>query len=170
MGFCVPSSRQQLVVSTCRMKHPASCYVPSSAFHPPSTVYSTTCLVGFFRPTTTSRVFPSGICPHHRAVPGLPRPPALLPFPPSHLPIRRRLQRDGPGFRALLPTMSVTNSGERLDPPGRHVPLGIFSPPGIGFQTVAAPSRSLHPRPSSRRALRKWSSASRRLATWSIWN
>jgi hypothetical protein len=72
-GFRVPSSRHQPVVSTCRAEHPTPRYVPSSAFHPPSTVCSTTCLVGLFRPTTTFRVLPSGIWPHRRAVPGLPR-------------------------------------------------------------------------------------------------
>ena len=59
-GFRVPSSRHELVVSTCRAKHPASRYVPSSAFLPPSTVFSTTCLAGLFHPTATSRVLPSG--------------------------------------------------------------------------------------------------------------
>jgi hypothetical protein len=111
-GFRVPSSRHQLVVSTCHAKHPASRYVPSSAFHPPSTVFSTTCLVGLFRPTATFRVFPSGIWPHRRAVPGYPRTDALLPFPPPHLPFPKRwLQCSGPGFRALLPTMSATHKG-----------------------------------------------------------
>ena len=72
-GLRVPSSRYQPVVSTCHAELPAPRYVPSSAFHPPSTVFSTTCLVGLFHPTTTSRVFPSGVWPHHRAVPGFPR-------------------------------------------------------------------------------------------------
>jgi hypothetical protein len=36
---------------------------PSSAFRTPSTVCSATSLVGLFRPTATSRVFPSGVFP-----------------------------------------------------------------------------------------------------------
>jgi len=72
---------------------------------------------------------------------------ALLPFPPPSLPIRRRLQRDGPGSRALLPTVSVTDFEKRLDLSKRHAPLGFSSPPGTGFRTAAAPSRSLRPRP-----------------------
>lgn len=72
-GFRVPSSRHQLVVSTCHAEHPTPRYVPSSAFHPPSTACSTTCLVGLFRPTTTFRVCPSGTWPHRRAGPSLPR-------------------------------------------------------------------------------------------------
>jgi hypothetical protein len=73
------------VVSTCRAEHPTLRYVPSSAFHPPSTAYSTTGLVGLFRPTATSRVLPSGVWPHRRAVPGFPGrcPPAVSTTAPA---------------------------------------------------------------------------------------
>jgi hypothetical protein len=73
-GLRRPSSRHRLAVSTCRAEIPAPRYVPSSAFLPPSTVCSTTRLVGLFHPTTTSRVFPSGVWPHCESVPSHPGP------------------------------------------------------------------------------------------------
>jgi hypothetical protein len=89
-GFRVPYSRYQPAVSTFRAEHPTPRYVPSSAFHPPSTVCSTAGLVGLFRPTTTFRVLPSGIWPHRRAVPGLPQ-----PLPSCRFLIRACLSEDG---------------------------------------------------------------------------
>jgi hypothetical protein len=97
-GFRVPSSRHQLVVSTCCERHPASRYVPSSAFLPPSTACSTTCLAGLFHPAATSRVFPSGIWPHRRAVPGHPR-----PLPSCRFLRRACLSEDGSSASAPAP-------------------------------------------------------------------
>jgi len=71
LGVAWPSSRQTVVVHTVH-RIPLPCLVPSSAFLPPSTVFSHLGLAGLFHPTATYRVRPSGGFPLRRAVPGFP--------------------------------------------------------------------------------------------------
>jgi len=137
-GFCVPSSRHQLVVSTCRVKIPASRYVPSSAFHPPSTVCSTTCLVGLFRPTTTSRVFPSGVWPHREAVPGLPRPscpPAVSTTAPAY---PKMAPARCPRLQGFAPHGECDESWGVVRPPSTPRPSWVFSPPGFEVTSLGS--------------------------------
>jgi hypothetical protein len=64
----------------------SSGYVPSSAFHPPSTVFSTTGLAGLFHPAAMSRVRPPGGFPPaepYRVSPAA----ALLPLRTFALPV-----------------------------------------------------------------------------------
>jgi hypothetical protein len=62
LGVGLPSSRHQPAASLRRASLRLDA-LPSSTFHTSSTVCSATCLVGLFHPTTTSRVFPSGVFP-----------------------------------------------------------------------------------------------------------
>jgi hypothetical protein len=78
------------------------CYGPSSAFLPPSTVCSTTGLVGLFRPTAVFRVSPSRGFPSRRSRTRFPWPRAFVPLDASGLRLPRPTER-ALDFKALLP-------------------------------------------------------------------
>jgi hypothetical protein len=118
---------------------PVSCYGPSSAFLPPSTVCSPTGLAGLFRPAAAYRVpSPQGFVPLRGAVPGRPRPmPSgrcrlrLCGFPRQDA--CRRLQGLAPrsesggfgrrlGVRCSVPLSGLSSSGCSLPAPRQLSP------------------------------------------------
>jgi len=123
-GSVGPFSRRQQVGATWRGRHPASRYVPSSAFLPPSTVCSPICLAGLFHPAAAKGSRPSGVCPSRGAVPGFPGPcPRAVR---RSLPAVARSGMPCAGFRALLPASSAVTSDDRLKRPRLRAPLGLL--------------------------------------------
>ena len=109
--------------------YPTPRYVPSSAFHTPSTVCSATCLAGLFRPAATSRVCPSGVCPSPRSRTGFRRPiHALLPLDESACGVTRSSD-PALDFRALLPAESAVST-EPVKAPADPRPSWASPPPG----------------------------------------
>jgi hypothetical protein len=111
--------------------YPTPRYVPSSAFHTPSTVCSATCLAGLFRPAATSRVCPPGDCPSRGAVPGFPG-----PFMPSWRWTRKacgvtRASLRALDFRAFSPRGECGGERNLFRVPSAPRPSWALPPPGF---------------------------------------
>jgi hypothetical protein len=145
-------------VHSCAGSHPHA-DVPSSAFRTPSTACSATSLAGLFRPATTSRVCPPGVCSSPRSRTGLLRPShALLPLDEPACGLTRasetrpRLQglapRDECGVErgCLEPRPIRAPPGLPDPPPGTHSPhreKAFALPPPTTFIAMSPPRRVL---------------------------
>jgi hypothetical protein len=128
---------------------PASCYGPSSAFLPPSTVCSPTGLAGLFHPAAAFRVpAPQGFVPLRGAVPGRPRP---MPSGRCRLRLCGCPRQDAcRRLRGLAPRAESGGLGQRLSRPMLRAPLGLHPPPGAPSPCHGS-FRRLRPRPSTQR-------------------
>jgi hypothetical protein len=97
-------------------------FVPSPAFHTPSTACSSTDLAGLFHPATTSRVRSSGCSPREKPYGLVARRCPLVVCPAPLPPVARRRQRTTPAFRAFLCSRVRGGRWWFRPPPARYPP------------------------------------------------